>query len=88
MKVYIYDQYSKVLNEDGELLHSSEGSTSTHGEFNNLEDAKNKVNELYEESKALGTYTDKIVKLGEGYAELVIEFVDKKKLNRVIYIGS
>jgi hypothetical protein len=86
MKVEIYDQYSQILNEDNTELHPSVGSTSSHGEFTALADAANKVAELYEESKTLGLYTDKIVKLNEGYAELTIEFPDKKKLNRVIYV--
>lgn len=87
MKVQIYDQYSKVLNDDGSVLHESQGSTSDHGEFADLNSASVKVTELYEQSKLLGAHADKIVKLSEGYAELTVEFADKKKLNRVIYVS-
>jgi len=85
MNVEIYDQYRNVLNEDGTLLHNSESSSSVQGTFSTAAEAVHKVTELYEQSKALGTHADRIVDLSKGYAELLITFPDKRKLNRVIY---
>jgi len=85
MKVLVYDQYSAVHDENGKILHLSSGSTNTVSENLSQEEAINKVKEIYEESKKLGSYLDKLVKLDKGYAEIVIIFADKKKLNRVIY---
>ncbi len=87
MNVEIYDQYHSVLKEDGSLLHKSESSSSVQGTFSTAAEAINKVTELYEQSKALGTLTDKIVDLNKGYAEVSIVFSDKKELNRVIYVN-
>lgn len=85
-QVEIYDQFSNVYDADGEtLLHASQGSVSIQGNFDTLEEAVTLVTSLYEDSKTLGTYSDKIVKLNEGYAELNIEFADGRKLCRVIY---
>jgi len=85
MNVEIYDQYHNILNEDGTLLHKSESSSSVQGSYTSASDAVIKVTELYEQSKALGTYTDVSVNLSKGYAELIITFPDKKELQRVIY---
>jgi hypothetical protein len=85
-QVEIYDQYSNVYDTDGvTLLHASNGSTSVEGSFDTQQEANEFVETLYHDSKTLGSYTDKIIKLDEGYAELVIVFADKKRLNRVIY---
>lgn len=85
MKVLIYDQYATVNDENGKILHLSSGSTKVEAENLSDEQAKLKVSELYEHSKSLGSYADKLIKLENGYAELTIIFADKKKLNRVIY---
>jgi hypothetical protein len=85
-QVEIYDQFNNVYDTDGvTLLHASNGSTSVEGSFETQEEANQLVETLYNDSKELGSYTDKIVKLNEGYAELVIVFADKRRLNRVIY---
>lgn len=84
-KVYFYDQYSRVLDENGTLLHPSSGFTLVKGEQLDDNQANTLVEQLYNDSKTLGTYTDKLVKLNEGYAELVIEFPDKRRLTRCIY---
>jgi len=85
-QVEVYDQYSNVYDADGvSLLHISNGSTSVVGTFDTQEEANEIVKELYRDSKTLGSYTDKIIKIDEGYAELVIVFADKKRLNRVIF---
>ena len=84
-KVEIYDQYNNVYDVDGTtLLHASSGFTTKIGEYSDSE-ALNIVENQYNTSKALGVYEDKLIKLDKGYAELVIEFPDKKLLNRVIY---
>lgn len=84
-KIEIYDQYSNVYEDDGvTLLHPSSGFTTFIGNFDDAA-ALTEVESLYNESKALGTYEDKIVLLDKGYAELVITFDDKRRLNRVIY---
>lgn len=85
MKVEIYDQYHNILNEDGTVLHKSESSFSSVGTFSTTAEVIKKVTELYEQSKALGTYKDVSVNLNRGYAELIITFADKKELQRVIY---
>jgi ribulose-5-phosphate 4-epimerase/fuculose-1-phosphate aldolase len=86
-KIQIYDQYSPVFDADGEtLLHPSSGYTIHVNTVATQEEANAIVTELYEEAKSLSsTYTDKIVRLNEGYAELLIDFPDLKRLNKVIY---
>jgi len=84
-QVEIYDQYSEVY--DGTtLVHGGSGFTLVKGTFDNLEDAKSSVENLYNSSKLLGSYEDKYVNFDRGYAELKINFADGRKLNRVIYI--
>lgn len=84
--VEIYDQFSNVYDTNGvTLLHVSSGYTIKKGIFNSQQEANELVYDLYEESKLLGTYEDRIIKLNEGYAELKITFSDGRKLNRVIY---
>lgn len=83
--IYFYDQYNKVKNEDGTLLHPSSGITilkETNVEDNQL---SSKIEQLYNECKLLGTITDKIINFSEGYAEFHLVFPDKKDLNRCIY---
>jgi len=87
MQVEIYDQFLRVENEDGTLLHANSGSAYIAGEFNSQEEANKFVTSEYKKSKLLGqSDKDKIIKLNEGYAELLITFADKKELNRVIWI--
>ena len=84
--VEIYDQFSDVFDTDGTtLLHSSSGFTTVQSTVATQEEANIIVSSLYESAKELGTYTDRIIKLDEGYAELKITFADGRKLNRVIY---
>jgi hypothetical protein len=86
LNVEIYDQYSDVYAADGTtLLHASEGTTSLQNTVATQAEANILVSGLYDASKALGTHTDKIIKLDEGYAELKIVFADGRSLNRVIY---
>lgn len=79
--------YNEPLNSERyDLIHESSGSVSIQGSNLSESDANNLVNTLYEKTKTLGTsYTDKIVDIDSGYAELKVEFADGKKLNRVIY---
>lgn len=84
--IEIYDQFSDVFDTDGTtLLHASSGYTTVQGTVATQEEANIIVASLYESAKGLGEYTDKIIKLDEGYAELKITFADGRKLNRVIY---
>lgn len=77
-----------TLDPNLTLVHAGSGFTTTQGSDLDDQQAFDLVASLYEESKLLGTYADKIVKLNEGYAELKIEFPDGKKLNRVIYVAN
>jgi hypothetical protein len=77
-----------TLDPNLTLVHASSGITDLKGSDLTDEQALTLVESLYEESKLLATYTDKIIKLNEGYAELKIEFPDGKKLNRVIYVAN
>ena len=86
-KIQVYDQFSPVYEADGEtLLHPSSGYTLHIDTVATQEEANAIVTNLYEEAKLLSpTYTDKIIKLNEGYAELLIDFPDLRRLNKVIY---
>lgn len=71
------------------LVHPSSGSVVVVEENLTEQAAKQKVTELYEVSKTLGSsYTDKIINSDQGYAELKIQFTNGKRLNRVIYISE
>lgn len=63
------------------------GNTITNGSKLTKEQAINLVTELYLESQTIGeSYDDKLLKLNEGYAELIIYFSDGRILSRVIQI--
>lgn len=69
------------------LVHLGIGESYNVEECNSFEEACNSVTNLYVEAKNLGVnYDDKLLKLNEGYAELIIYFSDGKILNRVIFI--
>lgn len=84
-RVEIYDEYKELLDGQGVEVYPSSGSVDVAADNLSENDAISLVAELYEDSKALGTYIDKIVKLNEGYAELKITYPDGRELNRVIY---
>lgn len=68
------------------LVHAASGMTTVQATDLTPEEAITAVESLYNVAKISGvSYTDKILKLDEGYAELIITFSDGKKLNRVIY---
>lgn len=68
------------------LVHAGSGFTTVEATDLTEVEALNVVQGLYDISKVTGVaYTDKIIKLDQGYAELVINFADGKRLNRVIY---
>jgi hypothetical protein len=80
--------YNEKLDTDRyTIVHSSSSFVETKYINLNLDEALNTVNSLYLESQKMGiNYEDKMIRLEEGYAELIIEFSDGKILNRVIYI--
>ena len=86
-KVEIYNEYKELLDDQGTVIYPASGFVTVVQDDLNEGSALNLVAELYEEAKALGNYTDKIIKLNEGYAELNIIFSDGRELNRVIYIA-
>lgn len=87
MNVEIYDQYATLLNAEGTKFKAGPGSTVIKGENLFLEDAKVLVNQLYQESKTLGSsYEDIIIQLDRGYAELKILFADKTENNRLVRV--
>lgn len=68
------------------LVHAGSGFTTIEATDLTESEATSVVSNLYDVSKVTGTsYVDKLVQLDKGYAELVINFADGKKLNRVIY---
>jgi hypothetical protein len=87
-KINVYDSYTRVYDVDGTtLLHEASGSEITA--FSNLsyEDACIKVGELFEETKLMGSSFTEVVSQPElGLVEIKVEFSDKKKLHRVIYL--
>jgi len=94
--------YDKVLNKLTELnlalgepldlsrysiQYEGIGTTITNGSTLSREQAINLVTDLYVESQTLGEkYDDKLLKLNEGYDELIIYFNDGRVLSRVIQI--
>lgn len=78
-QVEIYDNYTSTV------VTECTGITTVQGTNLSEADAKVMVEYLYNEAKNLGSYIDKIVKLGEGYAELKIDLSPNKSFNRVIY---
>jgi hypothetical protein len=68
------------------LVYTASGLTTTQATDLTQEEALQAVESLYNVAKVSGvSYEDKLIKLDEGYAELVITFSDGKRLNRVIY---
>lgn len=87
-QVKIYDQYQKVLSEDGTtFLHTASAFETVEGTFNTLQEASDFVAAKYNETKGLGTTQDKIINLAQGYAELVVTLTDgtNRRFTRVIY---
>lgn len=84
--VYIYDSYGRVLDESGEVLHEASGSEGPVTSPLTYEDACTEVNRIYEETKLLGPYTDVVREPEKGLVEIKIDFPDKRKLHRVIYL--
>lgn len=78
--VKIYDNYTSTL------IHECTGYTTTEASNISKSQALSLVENLYKNSKNMGNYTDKIIKLDQGYAELKIDLLDGRSLNRVIYI--
>jgi len=86
-KVGSYDQYSEVFDSDGiTVLHESNGSNIVHASDLTESEAIDYAKTVFESSKSLGTYEEVIVREETGYYEIKIEFPDKKKLHRVIYV--
>lgn len=81
-KVEIYDNYTSTLATECTGIVTVQESNLSET------DAIVVVQALYESSKTLGVYIDKIIKLNEGYAELKINLPDGKFLNRVIYTAD
>jgi hypothetical protein len=77
--VEIYDNYTSTIMEQ------CTGFMVVKGTNLSEQDAKIMVESLYNESKELGNYTDKLVNLEQSYAELNIDLPDGRNLNRVIY---
>jgi len=76
-----------IDTERYKLVHSGVGSTTVISEDITMEEACDLVTTVYLESRTLGiSYDDKLLKLNEGYAELMINFEDGRILNRVIYL--
>ena len=86
--VIIYDSYARVLDTDETtILHEANGSEITVFSNETFENACAKVEELFEESKTLGSsYTEVVSQPELGLVEIKVEFPDKRKLHRVIYL--
>jgi len=68
------------------IFYEGIGSTVVKGTELSKEEACNLVTELYLESQSsCEKYDDKIIKLNEGYAELIMFLKDGRILSRVIY---
>lgn len=77
----------KLDSERYTLVHSSHSLVEIKEKDLTHDQALELVKNLYTESQTLGiNCEDKIIRLEDGYAELLISFEDSKKLNRVIYI--
>jgi len=90
-KVKIYDQYRLVLDADNEtILHAATAEETELGTYNSLAEAVTAVTAKYNESKTLGTTTDKIVDLDNGYAEFTVVLNDGtgRSFVRVIYTAN
>jgi len=83
----IYLKHREILDETRyTLVYPGSGVTEVYE--SNLDDtsAFSFVNTLYEESKNLGiSYEDKLIRLEDGYAELVIKLEDGRLIHRVIF---
>jgi hypothetical protein len=77
--VEIYDNYTSTVSSQCKGIVEVKGTNLSDA------DAKALVESLYNESKGLGNYTDKLVNLEQSYAELNIDLPDGRNLNRVIY---
>ena len=86
--VNVYDSYARIIDEDGiTILHEASGSEITVFSDLTYEDACVKVGEIFEETKLLGSsYTEVVSQPELGLVEIKVEFPDKKKLHRVIYL--
>lgn len=87
--VKIYDQYNQKLNEDGTVMHPSSGLefNACESAIHDIEEAKSIVSNLLEQSKTQSvSFSEILINLENGYAELKITLENGRTLNRVIYI--
>lgn len=87
IKTVLFDNYKKVVDTDGTLLHTPTAFTTVY-DFLNKEEAVAKAKELYVESKATHYHKFELLDRydSEGRADIIIEFPDGKLIERVIYV--
>lgn len=86
-KVGSYDQYQRVLEEDGvTVLHNSSGCNIDHYVDLSNQDAVLRAKTLFEATKALGSFEVKKEQESNGYYEILVEMSDKRQLYRTIYV--
>jgi len=86
--VIIFDSYARVYDENGMLLHDASCSEIVDSTDMGHEAACNRVNDLFEATKLLGSYTEITSDSENGVVEIKVEFADKRKLHRVIYLKN
>lgn len=84
-RVEIHDTYKEIKDKDGVVLHPFFIETNVIASDLTDEAAKEKVIELFEDSKQLGSYNLIDKKDYIGYVDMVITFIDGKVLKRIIY---
>lgn len=85
-RVEIHDTYEEVKDNTGKVLHPFFIETSVASEHLSVDEAKTKVKEIYEASKKLGTYVERVYKEYLGYVDVDIILDSGKKFKRIIYI--
>jgi len=86
--VIIFDSYDRVYDENETLLHDASCSEIVDSTGLSQEAACNRVNDLFEATKLLGSYTEITSEPENGVVEIKVEFADKRKLHRVIYLKN
>lgn len=84
--VLVLDSFRRVFDEQNNSIHDAQCSENIAYSNLTLEQAIEKVTQLFNETKELGVYTEVVSAPEQGVVEIKVEFTDKRQLHRVIYL--
>lgn len=85
-KLYIYDTYRKVVDENNTFLYAPSSFTELEGEYNSMDDLVLRAKIIYNEFKSFGTVTlDNSSLSAEGKYTVEIMTPTGRRIQRIIF---